>query len=76
MNNSFKLGEKAWLQLKKDMLQGNGKKIMSLRYGPFKILENVGYNAYRLILAPYMFIYLVVNLESMKLYESSVLEKK
>ena len=55
-------------------MQGLGKKIKALRYGPFEILEKVGDNAYRLSLPPYMCIYLVVNVENFKLYEPSMLD--
>ena len=40
--------------LNNERLQGPGKKIKALRYGPFDILEMVGDNAYRLSLPPYM----------------------
>lgn len=58
------MGDRVWLQLNKERLQGPGKKIKALRYGPFEILEKVGDNAYRLSLPPYMCIYLVVNVEN------------
>ena len=41
----------------------------SIRYGPFKIVEKVGNNAFRLYLPPYMCIYAVVNVANMNLYE-------
>jgi hypothetical protein len=36
----------------------------------------VGDNAYRLILAPYIHIYSVVNVENLKLHEPSMLDQK
>jgi hypothetical protein len=39
------------------------------RYGPFKILENIGDNAFWLELPPYMQMYSMVNVEKLKLYE-------
>ena len=39
----------------------------------FEVLEKVDDKAYRLNLTPYIFIYLVVNVESLKLYEPSIL---
>ena len=71
---SLKVGDKAWLQLNKERLQRLGKKIKALRYGSFEILEKVGDNAYQLCLPQYMHIYLVVNVENLKLYEPSLLD--
>ena len=45
-------------------MQGEQRKLKPIRYDPFKIL-----NAFYLNLPPYMKIYLVVNVENMKLYE-------
>jgi hypothetical protein len=73
---SFKVGDKVWLQLNKEKLLGLGKKIKALRYEPFKILEKVGDNTYRLSLPPYMRIYSIVNVESIKLYEPSMLDQE
>jgi hypothetical protein len=69
---TFKVGDRVWLHLNKERLQGHGKKINDLQYGPFEVLKKVGDNSYRLILPPYMCIYLVVNVENLKLYEPSV----
>jgi hypothetical protein len=52
-----KVGDKVWLQLNKEILEGHGKRIKALRYGTFEVLEKVGYNAYTLNLPPYMCIY-------------------
>jgi hypothetical protein len=75
-DNSFKVGGKVWLQLKKERLQGPGKKIKALQYGPFKIFEKMGDNAYRLSLHPYMYIFSVVNVENIKLYKPSMLDQE
>jgi hypothetical protein len=72
--NSFKEGDKVWLQPNTERLQGHSKKINALRYGLFEILEKVGDNAYRLSLPPYMHIYSIVNMENLKLYEPSMLD--
>ncbi|XP_059076331.1 wall-associated receptor kinase-like 22 [Cryptomeria japonica] len=50
-------------------MQGEGKNLKPIRYGPFEILEKIGTNAFRLNLPPYMQIYSVVNVENLKLYE-------
>ena len=64
------------LLLNKEMLQGPGKKIKALRYGPFETLEKVGDNAYQLSLPPYMRIYSIVNVDNLKLYEPSMLDQE
>jgi hypothetical protein len=55
-------------------LQGEGKKIKPICYGPFKILDKIGSNAFRIELPPYMQIYLVVNVGKLRLYEPPMIE--
>jgi hypothetical protein len=50
-------------------MKGEGKNLRPIRYGPFKILENIGTNAFHLDLPAYMQMYSVVNVENLKLYE-------
>ena len=45
-----------------------------IRYDPFKILEKIGANAFRLDLPAYMKIYSVLNVENMRLYDPSLIE--
>ena len=52
-----------------DRLQGEGKKLKPIRYGPFTILDKVGNNAFRLEFPPNMQMYSVVNVENLKLYD-------
>jgi hypothetical protein len=54
---------------KLERLKGEGKKLKPIRYGPFKILDKIGNNAFHLDLPPYMQMYAVVNVENLKLYE-------
>jgi len=61
IGKSFKVGDRVWLQLNKERLEGPGKKIKAPRYGPFEMLGKLSDNAYRLSLPPYMCIYSVVN---------------
>ena len=63
-----------WLQLNNERLQGLGKNIKDLWYGPFEVLKKVGDNAKGLSLSPYMCIYSVVNVENLKLYNPSMLD--
>jgi len=57
----FKLVIKPGCTLAKTELQGEGKKLKPIRYGPFKVLDKIGENAFRLDLPTYMHIYSVVN---------------
>ncbi len=50
-------------------MKGDGKKLKPIRYGPFKIVEKFGHNAFWLNLPPYMHIYSIVNVDKLKLYE-------
>lgn len=54
-------------------MQVEGKKLKPIRYGPFEIQEKIDINAFHLSLSPYMHIYLVVNVENFKLYESPMI---
>ena len=55
------------------MLEGEGKKLKPILYGPFKIQEKIGNNAFRLDLPSYMKIYSVFNVEKSRLYEPSLI---
>jgi hypothetical protein len=70
----FRVGDRVWLQLNKERLQGTGKKIKSSWYGRVEALEKVGDNSYRLNLPPYMHIYSILDVENLKLYEPSMLD--
>jgi hypothetical protein len=59
------VGDMVWLQLNKERLQGPGKNIKALWYGPFEVLKKVGDNAKGLSLPPYMRIYSVVNVDQL-----------
>jgi hypothetical protein len=69
VHHHFQVGDQVWLYINKERLQGEGKKFKPIRYGPFKILENIGTNAFRLDFPPYMQMYSVMNVENLKLYE-------
>jgi hypothetical protein len=42
IEKTFKLGDKVWLYLNKERLQGPSKKSKALQYGPFEVFEKVG----------------------------------
>ena len=69
MDHHFQVGDQVWLHISKDQLQGEGRKLKPIRYGPFTILYQVGNNASLLIFPPYMQMYSIVNVENLKLYE-------
>ena len=50
-------------------MQGEGKKLKPIRYGPFKILRQVGNNAFQLDFLSYMQMYSIVNVENLSSYE-------
>ena len=43
-------------------------------YGPFRILENIGDNAFKLDFPSYMQIYSIVNVDNSRLYEPPLIE--
>ena len=55
-------------------MQGEGKKLKPIRYGPFKILEKIGENDFFLDLPAYMHIYSIVNADCLRLFEPSLIE--
>ena len=74
IEHSFQVGDQVWLYINKDRMQGEGKKLKPIRYGPFKILEKIEENSFRLDLPAYMHIYSVVNAENLRLFEPSLIE--
>jgi len=61
VDSKFHVGYHDWLYLNKDMFQGSSKKLKPIRYGPFKIMEKVSENAFRLNLPTYLNIDSVLN---------------
>lgn len=60
------MGDKVWLYIRKERLQGEDKNLKPIRYGPFKILDKIGNNVFLLDFPPYMQIYSVVNVENLR----------
>ena len=69
IDHKFQVGDKVWLYISKEILQGEGKKLKPIYYGLLKILEKIGNNAFKLDFPPYMQIYYVVNVENLRLFE-------
>jgi hypothetical protein len=74
VDHSFQVGYEVWIYIRKERPKGEGKKLKPIRYGPFTILENIGNNALRLDLPPYMQMYVVVNVENLRLYEPPLID--
>jgi hypothetical protein len=66
VDHQFQVGDQVWIHINKEILKGEGKKLKSIRYGPFTILEKSGTNSFHLDLPTYMQIYSVVNVENLK----------
>ena len=74
VDHSFQVEDEVWLYISKERIKGEGKKLKLIRYGPFKIIDKIGNNAFRLDLPPYMQMYTVVNVENLKLYEPPLID--
>lgn len=55
---------------------GEGKKIRLIMYDLFRIVENIGTNAFYLDIPLYKHMYSIINVESLKLYEPSMIMDK
>ena len=73
MDHHFKVTNQVWIYRSKERFKGEGKKLKSIRYGPFKIFENIGDNAFRLDFPRYIQIYSFVNVKKLKLYEPPII---
>jgi hypothetical protein len=71
---NFSTADLVWLKISKDRLKGEGRKLKPLRYGPFRIIEQIGDNAFKLDLPPYLGVYSVINAEYLQLYEPPMLD--
>jgi hypothetical protein len=68
--------DRVWFHLNNFFLQGLDKKIKAMWYGPFELLEKVGYSAYKFSVPPEMRIYSIVHVENLKFYEPSMLDQE
>ena len=55
-------------------MQGEGKNLKPICYGPFNIIKKVGNNAFQLDFPSYMQMYSVVNVENLSLYELPLID--
>ena len=56
------------------MMQGEGKNLKPICYGPFNIIKQVDKNAFQLDLPSYMQMYSVVNVENLCLYQPPLID--
>ena len=74
MDHKFQVGDEVWLHICKERLQGEGKKLKPIHYGPFIILEMIGENSFKLDFPSYMQIYSIVNVDNVRFYEPPLIE--
>ena len=55
-------------------MQGEDKKLKPIHYGPFKIIKQVGNNAFQLDFPSYMKMYSIVNVENLRLCEPPLID--
>jgi hypothetical protein len=70
----FKLEMKFGFTSVRRGLKEKVKKLKPIRYGPFKIIDKIGNDAFHLDLPPYMKMYAVVNVDNLKLYEPPLID--
>ena len=74
IDHKFQEGDEVWLHISKERMQGEGKKMKPIHYGPFKILKKVGNNAFQLDFPSYMQMYSIMNVENLCLYEPPLID--
>ena len=52
---------------------GEGKKLRLIMYGPLRIVDKIGTNAFHLDILSYMYMYSVINIENLKLWAPSMI---
>ena len=62
------------MHISKERMQGEGKNLKPFHYGPFKIIKQVGNNAFQLDLPSFMYMYSVDNVENLHLYEPPLID--
>ena len=74
VDHKFQVGNEVWLYMSKERFQGQGKNLKPIHYGPFKILEKIGNNAFKPDFPPYMQIYFIVNVDNLRLFEPPLID--
>jgi hypothetical protein len=74
IDHKFQEGDEVWLHISKERLEGEGKKLKPIHYGPFNIIKQVGNNAFQHDSPSYMKMYSVFNVENLCLYEPPLID--
>ena len=74
VDHKFQEGDEVWLHISKERMKVEGKRLKPIHYGPFKIIKQVGNNAFQLEFPSYMQMYSVVNVENLHLYEPPLID--
>lgn len=72
--HKFQVGDKVWLHLQKEYLTGAYQKLRPLRYGPYTITKDVGYNAFELNIPPFLGLHPVFNVDCLRPYFPPLLD--
>jgi len=67
-DHTFQVGNRVWLYLLKERFKEKERKIKPLRYSPCLIMKQLGDNAFRLGLPPYVGLHPVFNVDKLKLF--------
>ena len=68
------MGDKEWLHLQKERLTGPHRKLRPLRYGPYTITKDVGNNAFKLSIPPFLGLHRVFNVDCLRPYFPPLLD--
>jgi hypothetical protein len=68
------VGDKVWLHLQKERLDGPYGKIRPLQYGPYTITKVVGDNAFELDIPPFLGFHPVFNVDRLRPYFPPLLD--
>ena len=74
MQQKFQVGDKVWLHLQKERLAGPHHKIHLLRYGPYTITKDIGDNAFKLNIPPFLGLHPVFNVDRLLPYFPPILD--
>jgi hypothetical protein len=70
----FQVGDKVWLDLKKEHLTGPHQKLRPLRYGPYTITKAVGSNDFEINTPPFLGLHSIFNVDLLQPYFPPLLD--
>ena len=74
MQHNFQVGDKVWLHLQKERLDGPHRKILLLRYGPYTITKAIKDNSFKVSIPPFLGLHLVFNVDHLWPYFPPLLD--